>query len=107
MTTAMPERVDTPVAGPSRPRRSRTRREAKPVNPTEVARSTWRRLVEPAQEIRSAETRRRSRLLSALLMVLIPLTLAGVVFGYYAAPPQDELVLLFGGLVFVMLLFAA
>lgn len=44
-----------------------------------TSRALWQRMTEPSDAVEGAENRRRARLLSALLIVLIPFTLTGAV----------------------------
>lgn len=69
----------------------------------------WRRLTEPARSISDPETRRQARLLSAVLLVLLPASMAALLLGRMALAGQEpeQTLLSAGGLVIVTALFVA
>jgi len=68
----------------------------------------WRRLTEPARAVSDPETRRRARLLAAVLLVLLPAAIAAILFGRLALEGETEQTLFSaGGLLVVTALFVA
>lgn len=67
---------------------------------TKLISKTWHRLIEPASAITKPEQRRQARLLSGLLVALIPLTIIGLLNG---SNLQDPFVLLMSILTIIMI----
>lgn len=65
---------------------------------TRVARTIWRWLTEPAKAIQTRDNRRRARLLSSLLVPLIPISVAAFIVHLFIDPAFSPSLIAVGGL---------